>query len=154
MSFSTTRFLRIHLLPAILLSLAGACVTAAPRTDALQVAPDEPLPEVPEQSPGDGPELECDGGRIPDIEVEFDCRSVLARSCKDLSNIVIELSDGSRYRYEDLEGHEDVFGVPDGAGSELSIVRVWVKSGPNHSGDGPGYGELFVAPEELDCSEQ
>lgn len=38
----------------------------------------------------------------------------------------------------------EVKATPTGGGT---VVGVWVKAGENHSGDGPGYGERFDAPE-------
>ena len=77
------------------------------------------------------------------VAVEFDCDEVHVKSCKDLSNVVLEFADGSHYKFDDLnEGNEASFaGVNDHDGSD--IVGVWVKAGANHSGDGPGYGERF-----------
>lgn len=59
-----------------------------------------------------------------------------------ISNVVLAFDDGARQRYEDLEGHEAVLaGSGEHAGKRL--VTVWVKAGPNFSGDGPGYGQRF-----------
>ena len=54
----------------------------------------------------------------------------------DISNIVVELSDGSHVKYDNLSGKSYTVG-------ETGVVAVWVKSGDNASGDGPGYGEKF-----------
>lgn len=60
---------------------------------------------------------------------------VTITSTKDLSNVVVSRSTG-RTKYDGLSGK--TFTVPaDGADV------VWVKSGNNKSGDGPGYGERF-----------
>jgi hypothetical protein len=85
------------------------------------------------------------GGAVGKIEVAFDCFEITTVSCKDLSNVVIELADGSRQRFDGLSGQRGVFsGTGDHAGAQ--IVGVWVKAGNNKSGDGPGYGERFDAP--------
>lgn len=88
-------------------------------------------------------DLECPrGGSVGKIRVSFDCGEITVVSCKDLSNVVLELADGTRERFEGLKGQHDVFSAKSGA----EIVGVWVKAGSNHSGDGPGYGERFDAP--------
>jgi hypothetical protein len=89
-------------------------------------------------------DLEClHGGKVGKIEVVFDCFEITTVSCKDLSNVVIELADGTRKRFEGLSGQRGVFRADD------VITRVWVKAGSNHSGDGPGYGELFEGGEQV-----
>jgi len=62
-----------------------------------------------------------------------------------ISNVVLEFADGSRQRYEDVDKHYATFA---GSGSHAGkpITTVWVKSGPNFSGDGPGYGQRFSLP--------
>lgn len=93
----------------------------------------------------DGGALACPkGGSTGPIRVVFDCDEVSIESCKDLSNVVLEFEDGSRIRYEGLNGRTGTFsGSGELAGER--IVRVWVKAGANHSGDGPGYGQRFEA---------
>ncbi len=54
----------------------------------------------------------------------------------DISNIVVALQDGTHVKYDNLKGKS--YTVP-----EANVVTVWVKSGDNDSGDGPGYGERF-----------
>jgi hypothetical protein len=90
------------------------------------------------------------GGSMSSIEVVFDCGSITVHSCKDLSNVVIELEDGSRQRFEGLSSQGGTFSGT-GAKQGSRIVGVWVKAGNNKSGDGPGYGERFEAPEQ-DCT--
>jgi hypothetical protein len=91
-------------------------------------------------------DLECPhGGMVGKVEVVFDCYEITTVSCKDLSNVVIELADGTRQRFEGLSGQRGVFRSN---GEPAVITRVWVKAGANHSGDGPGYGERFDAPEQ------
>ena len=92
--------------------------------------------------------LECErGGDVSEITVVFDCDEITVYTCKDLSNVVIELEDGSHHKTEGLNGNANTFST-----GGAPIAGVWVKSGSNHSGDGPGYGERFDAPEQ-DCDE-
>lgn len=79
---------------------------------------------------------------VADVDVAFDCVADGWRitSTKDLSNIV----------YDDGNGHHRIeFGAPT---QEFLLVAddvstIWVKSGNNRSGDGPGYGERFDVTE-------
>lgn len=90
--------------------------------------------------------LDCPrGGSTAPVSVSFFCGQITVLSCKDLSNVVVELADGSRQRFEGLRGHTNAF-VPAGA-REQAITKVWVKAGSNHSGEGPGYGQRFDAPD-------
>ncbi len=79
------------------------------------------------------------------IIVTFECTSVSVTSEKDLSNIVLVFTDGTTQRFEGLKGTRGTFA---GTGANLGkeLETVYVKSGPNFSGDGPGYGERFDAP--------
>lgn len=92
--------------------------------------------------------LDCPrGGATAPIAVAFACDEITVVSCKDLSNVVLELADGSRQRFEGLHGQQGVF-AGTGALEGVRVVGVWVKAGANHSGDGPGYGQRFDAPAE------
>jgi len=82
------------------------------------------------------------GGNTAPIAVVFGCDRITVITCKDLSNVVLELADGSRQRLQGLKGHQNVFVSTSGQ----PVVGVWVKAGQNLSGDGPGYGERFNAP--------
>ncbi|HKU38880.1 MAG TPA: hypothetical protein VJR89_12055 [Polyangiales bacterium] len=85
--------------------------------------------------------LTCEkGGSVAALRVEFTCRSVTVYTCKDLSNLVVEFEDGTRQRFEGQSGHVNDFSGT-GANAGKRIVRVWVKAGANHSGEGPGYGQ-------------
>jgi hypothetical protein len=87
------------------------------------------------------------GGSVGMIRVVFDCDSITVYSCKDISNVVIELENGERQRSEGGGlGQVSTFSGTNGG----RIVGVWVKAGSNHSGDGPGYGQRFDAP-DVDC---
>ncbi len=79
-------------------------------------------------------------GCQPQIHVKFleYERKVWVQSTLELSNVVVQYSDGSRVRFDNLCGTSGTFG----SGSK-QIERVWVKSGCNESGEGPGYGERF-----------
>lgn len=63
-------------------------------------------------------------------------------SCKDLSNVVLGFSNCTTYKFDGLSGRTGTFCAPNGQ----TIVAVWVKSGCNQSGDGPGFGRKFVNP--------
>jgi len=104
--------------------------------------------------PGEGiPEDFCEnGGAVGRIDVAFDCDEITIITCKDLSNVVVEFEDGTRQKFDGLNGQSASFsGTGDNSGKV--VVGVWVKAGANHSGDGPGYGERFDAPGEQTCDE-
>ncbi len=84
---------------------------------------------------------------MPTIEVEFNCdmHSVYVESDKELSNVVLELEDGTHQKFDDLSGYSGTFS-PTGSNEGKLITGIWVKSGCNSSGDGPGYGEYFPNP--------
>ena len=67
------------------------------------------------------------------------CSIAVAIANKDISNIVYRV-DGVDTKIEFVDGTK-VFLV-DGSASD-----IWIKSGNNKSGDGPGYGEHFVRPD-------
>ncbi len=91
-------------------------------------------------------------GCIPQIIVTFsaDRKSVSVVSTKDLSNVVLMFDDNATYKFDNLnQGKTGTFqGVGRNAGKK--IKTVWVKSGCNSSGDGPGYGERFDHPNPTD----
>jgi hypothetical protein len=92
--------------------------------------------------------LDCVPGDTGPIHVEFECDSITVYTCKDLSNIVIELADGQLVRLMGgLNGQVHTFTTSNGQ----QITGVWVKAGENGSGDGPGYGERVDGPEGVDC---
>jgi fibro-slime domain-containing protein len=69
--------------------------------------------------------------------------SVYVTSTKDLSNVVLKLSNDVEYKYDSLNvGQSATFTVPEMYSGE-TIEGVWVKSGANASGDGSGYGEYL-----------
>lgn len=75
--------------------------------------------------------------------------SVYVTSTKDLSNVVLNLYDSVNdayveHKFDGLNGYTKTFEVPE-AYAGMEIVGVWIKSGCNQSGDGPGYGE-YLAP--------
>jgi hypothetical protein len=93
-------------------------------------------------------DLDCPlGGDTAPIDVSFDCDTITVVSCKDLSNVVVECADGTHQKTEGLHGQDGTFTCT-GEQEGQEIVGVWVKSGNNASGDGPGYGERFDAPED------
>lgn len=75
--------------------------------------------------------------------------SVAVASTKEISNVVLEDCSGVHYKYDDLDGLVGTFEHPSGE----AITTVWVKSGSNNSGDGPGYGEKFTNPDVV-CDEE
>ncbi len=78
------------------------------------------------------------------ITATFTCQSVEVESSKDLSNVVLVFEDGSWQKFDGLDGHTGVFaGTGEHAGA--TIATAYVKSGNNHSGDGPGWGERHDA---------
>jgi hypothetical protein len=79
------------------------------------------------------------------IRVVFRGPVVRVEAKLDISNVVLEYSDGARQKFDDLDGHVmELRGTGPHAGKE--VFRAWVKSGPNFSGDGPGYGQRFERP--------
>jgi hypothetical protein len=80
-------------------------------------------------------------GSLPQITVEYRGNSVHITSTKDISNVVLELADGTFYRDESFTD-----GTPETTMTMgQTIVRTWVKSGTNaqfHENTN-GYGELF-----------
>src|SRR5688572_7008149 len=69
-----------------------------------------------------------------------DGTSVTVTSTKDLSNVVLRFCDGTEQRFEGLSGGSGTFaGTGGNAGKVIDVV--FVKSGSNDSGAGPGYGE-------------
>lgn len=81
-------------------------------------------------------------GPIPQITVTFQSSDVFVTSTKDLSNVVLEFSDGSRQKFDGLSGQSRTF-RGSGGNYNKRIDKLWVKSGSNASGEGPGYGERF-----------
>jgi hypothetical protein len=72
------------------------------------------------------------------------CTAVVVDSTKDISNIVYRI-DGADTKIE-LHGSFHAYELPGTA------TDVWVKSGNNLSGDGPGYGEHHARPAACDTS--
>jgi hypothetical protein len=76
------------------------------------------------------------------IRVEFRGPQVRVESSRDVSNVVLEYSGGARQKFENLDVRVvELKGTGQHAGK--TVVRAWVKSGANLSGDGPGYGQKF-----------
>jgi large repetitive protein len=68
-------------------------------------------------------------------------QSVTANSSMDLSNVVLQFSDGSTQKFEGLTGLTGTFSGT-GQHADKCITGIWIKSGCNQSGDGPGFGEF------------
>ena len=86
------------------------------------------------------PETNC----RPRVGASFsaDHKSATANSTMDLSNVVLKFSDQTTQKFDGLSGMSITLSGT-GANSDKCIVGVWIKSGCNQSGDGPGYGEWF-----------
>jgi hypothetical protein len=99
---------------------------------------------------GNGPPADHDPPSQGDqavVQVEGDQVEIMITSTKDLSNIVyrVTMPDGQYYdtKLDYLEGMTytlQIEGLEEGA----MVSDLWVKSGNNKSGDGPGYGQHFV----------
>jgi len=81
-------------------------------------------------------------GCEPQITVTFRSNDVYVVSTKDLSNVVLQFSDGTTQKFDGLTGKTGTF-KGTGYNANKRIARCWVKSGCNSSGEGPGYGERF-----------
>lgn len=88
------------------------------------------------------PEEEEEENCMPEVDATFgeDHHSVTATSTMDLSNVVLKFSDDETQKFEGLSGTSITLSGT-GANEGKCIVGVWIKSGCNQSGDGPGYGE-------------
>lgn len=83
---------------------------------------------------------------MPQITVTFQSNDVYVASTKDISNIVLEFSDGTQERIEGM-GDGTLTGTYRGSGEnwDKQIDSVWVKSGSNANIiDGRGFGERFA----------
>lgn len=80
--------------------------------------------------------------QYPQITVTFRADDVYVESTKDLSNVVLGFSDGTTQKIEGLSSRTGTFRGT-GYNYNKTITKIWVKSGPNESGEGPGYGERF-----------
>ena len=77
---------------------------------------------------------------------------VTAQSTKDLSNVVLLFSDCSTQKFDGLNGYSRTFSGT-GSNAGKTVVGVWIKSGSNKSGDGPGYGEYVGRALKLKAGE-
>lgn len=78
----------------------------------------------------------------PQISVEYRYRSVFVTSTMDLSNVVLKYANDATQKFDGLTGFSGTF-AGTGDNANQPIYRVWVKSGNNESGEGPGFGEPF-----------
>jgi hypothetical protein len=78
---------------------------------------------------------------LPQITVEYRGTSVYITSTKDISNVVLQLSDGSTVRNESYSDGT----LQTTFSANQQIVKAWVKSGTNAAfwENTNGYGELF-----------
>ena len=74
-------------------------------------------------------------------------QSVYVTSTKDLSNVVLGFTDGTTQKFDGLTGYSNTF-EGTGENENKEIATVWIKSGCNHSDDGPGYGERIDYPND------
>jgi len=85
-------------------------------------------------------------GSLASVTVDFHGTFIDATSTRDLSNVVLGLSNGVEYKYDELDqsdtGKHGRFLVPE-EHEGATIETVWVKSGSYTSDDGPGYGYRF-----------
>lgn len=87
------------------------------------------------------------GANWPDlVSATFDgiSQAVTAYSTKNLSNVVLKFADGAEQKFDGLTGYGQTF-AGTGANAGKTVIGVWIKSGDNASGDGPGFGS-YVAP--------
>jgi hypothetical protein len=87
-------------------------------------------------------EEDTDVNCLPTVTANFsdNNQSATATSTMDLSNVVLQFSDGTTQKFDGLTGLSQTFsGTSEHEGK--CITGVWIKSGCNQSGDGPGYGE-------------
>ena len=93
------------------------------------------------------------GACLPIVGATFssDGKSVTAQSTKDLSNVVLKFCDGEHQKFDGLSGYSQTFS---GTGSNVgkTIEGIWIKSGCNNSGDGPGYGQYVPNPDANACN--
>ena len=88
------------------------------------------------------PALAAKATAITSADWSYGCTEVTVESSKDISNIVYRL-DGVDTKIEFKDG-TTTYTLPG------DVTDVWVKSGNNKSGDGPGYGEHHEMP--ANCS--
>lgn len=90
---------------------------------------------------------------MPQVSAIFagDNKTVTAISSKDLSNVVLFYCDGTHQKFDNLSGYSKDF-KGTGANADKKIQGVWIKSGCNQSGDGPGYGEYVANSAEYVCT--
>jgi Flp pilus assembly protein TadG len=95
----------------------------------------------------EGMDMSVEAVAVAPVPNTTNWNSVYVTSTKDLSNVVLEFADGVHQKFEGLHGYTATFeGTGENAGKE--IVRVWIKSGCNSSGEGPGYGERINNPQD------
>jgi LruC domain-containing protein len=88
------------------------------------------------------------GGCKPSfVSATFNGTSIIAESQKDLSNVVLQFEDGKHQKFEGLGSVKVKTFSGTGQNANKNIVGVWIKSGCNTSGAGPGYGEYLANPQ-------
>jgi hypothetical protein len=126
---------------AVLLGAAGIAATTMGQPPVAPKAGKVGMPRAREFQGGPNLRLPV-GAAKADIRVEFQGQTVRVESSRDVSNVVLEYTDGSTQKFDGLSGRVGKLrGTGPHTGKE--VIRAWVKSGPNFSGDGPGYGQRF-----------
>lgn len=88
-------------------------------------------------------DLNLNNGKA-DVLPTFNGTSVTVKASADLSNAVLKFADGLTQKFDGLSGTSKTF-TGTGAYAGKTIAGVWVKTGPNQSGDSPGYGTYYGA---------
>lgn len=78
----------------------------------------------------------------PQLHVEYRNTSVYVTSTLNLENVVLQFSGGSKQTFSGLSAKTGTF-QGSGGNNGKQILKVWVKSGNNLSGEGTNYGEPF-----------
>jgi len=111
---------------------------------------EDPSAPVDDETRGGGAAGSNDGGNqggAAQVSAVFthQNRRVTCTSTKELSNVVLNFVDGSHQKFDDLSGYTRSFRGT-GLNRNKPIAGVWIKSGNNASGDGPGYGQYVDNP--------
>lgn len=78
----------------------------------------------------------------PQIYVTWKDKEIYAESTKNLENVVLQFTSGSKQTFSGLSATTGTF-KGSGSNNGRQIAKCWVKSGNNLSGEGTNYGERF-----------
>lgn len=81
----------------------------------------------------------------PDVRVEFNGSSVTASAGQDLSNVVLQFSDGSQQTFDNLNVGSSATFSGSGYNASKTVIGAWVKAGDNATGGVPGNGPYFTS---------